>query len=137
MAGINTGRVITGGLVAGLVANIVDVGTGFLMQDELTANLERLHLPALGTSAIVSWVLVDFVYGILMVLTYACIRPRFGPGPKTALFAGFLLMTTVTVILYGFLGMGFFPASTYVKSTFFAVLSTGAGVLAGAALYKE
>jgi hypothetical protein len=137
MAGINTGKVIVGGLVAGAVANVVDFGTGLLMQDELTANLERLHLPAMGTPAIVSWVVADFVYGILIVLTYACIRPRFGPGPKTALFAGFLLMTTVTVILYGFLGMGFFPASIYVKSTLFAVLSTGAAALAGAALYKE
>ena len=137
MASINTGRVIVGGLVAGLVANIIDIATGFLMQDELTANLERLHLPAMGTSAIVSWVAVDFAYGILMVLTYACIRPRFGPGPKTALFAGFLLLTTVTVVLYGFLGLGFFPASTYVKSALFALLSTGAGALAGAALYKE
>jgi hypothetical protein len=137
MAGINTGRVIAGGLVAGLVANVIDAGTGMLMQEEMTTNLQRLHLPAMGAASVVSWVLTDFVYGILMVLTYACIRPRFGPGPKTALFAGFLLLTTVTVILYGFLGMGFFPASLYVKSALFAVLSTGAGVLAGAALYKE
>ena len=137
MAGINTSRVIVGGLVAGLVANVIDAGTGFLMQDELSANLERLHLPPMGTSAIVSWVVVDFVYGILLVLTYACIRPRFGAGPRTALFAGFLLLTTVTVILYGFLGLGFFSSSVYVKSALFAVLSTSAGALAGAALYKE
>jgi hypothetical protein len=137
MAGINTGRVIGGGLVAGLVANVIDSGTGFLMQSEMAANLDRLHLPPMGISAIVSWIAADFVYGILMVLTYACIRPRFGPGPKTALFAGFLLLTTMTVILYGFLGLGFFPVSLYVKSTLFAVLSTGAGVLAGAAVYKE
>jgi hypothetical protein len=140
MAGINTGRVIVGGLVAGLVANAIDAGTGYLMQDEMTANLVRLHLDPQGmTSArvIASWVAVDFVYGILMVLTYACIRPRFGPGPRTALFAGFLLFTTVTVILYGFLAMDFFPASVFVKSTLFALLSTGAGSLAGAAVYKE
>jgi len=137
VAGINTGRVIAGGLLAGFVANVVDAGTGFLMKDEMAANLESLHLQPMGTPAIASWIAADFVYGILMVLTYACIRPRFGPGPKTALFAGFLLLTTVTVMLYGFLGMGFFPASLYVKSALFAVLSTGAGSLAGAAVYKE
>jgi hypothetical protein len=138
MAGINTGRVIVGGLVAGAVANVIDAGTGYLfLQNEMTANLERLHLPEMGSSAIMAWVAVDFVYGILMVLTYACIRPRFGPGPRTALFAGFLLLTTITVVLYGFLAMDFFPPATYVKSTLFSVLSTGAGSLAGAALYKE
>ena len=42
-------------------------------------------------SAVQSWIRVfaaaDFMWGFLLVFTYAAIRPRFGPGPKTAIIS--------------------------------------------------
>jgi hypothetical protein len=141
MAGINTGRVIAGGLVGGVVANVVDMATGYLfMMDDMKANAARLHLdPAAmeSTAGMISWVLVDFVYAILIVLTYAGIRPRFGPGPTTALYAGLLLYATVTAIMYGFLSMGMFTTTLFVKSALCALVSTALASVAGAAVYKE
>ena len=40
-----------------------------------------------GQASCTRVVIVDFILGILTVWVYAAIRPRFGPGPRTALTA--------------------------------------------------
>jgi hypothetical protein len=88
---MNIPRIIVAGLAAGLVMNVGDFITGaFLMADEMRAMMSRLGLDAAAMETpegIIPWVIVDFLYGILIVFTYAAIRPRFGPGPKTAILA--------------------------------------------------
>jgi hypothetical protein len=141
MSSINTGRVIGAGLVGGLALNVVDMGTQMLMADDMKAMVERLHLdPALTDMTMANalpWIGVDFIVGILIVLNYAAMRPRFGPGPKTALLAGFMLYGAVTAVLYGFATMGVFTEAMFLKSAAFAALSFGAGSLAGGWAYKE
>lgn len=141
MTRINMARVVVAGLAAGLVMNIIDFATGFtILAEGGKANLIRLNLdPALmeTTAGIVPWVIVDFLFGILLTFTYAAMRPRFGPGPKTALVSGFTLYAAVTVVLYGFLSLGIFTPDFFVLSSVCAVVSTLAGSVTGAALYKE
>ena len=141
MGRINMTRVILGGLVAGIVANIIDAVTGMVfMKQDMLDMLQRLNLdpPAMDSmSGILPWVLVDLAYGFLIVLAYAGLRPRFGPGPLTALYAGFLLYAAVTITLYGFMSMGIFTSDMFVKSAGFAVVSTALASLAGGAVYTE
>ena len=86
MSGINIGKVVAGGLLAGLVLNVIDfVIGGFLMADDFAANTVRLGLdPATQTTPAVAitWIAMDFVMGLVLVFTYAAIRPRFGPGAE-------------------------------------------------------
>jgi hypothetical protein len=89
---INLGKVLVGGLLAGLVLNIGefllnDVVLGKQMQDFLA----RMNLPDPGTSFMIVAVLLTFVAGIVLVFLYALIRPRLGPGPKTAIVAGLIM----------------------------------------------
>ncbi len=141
MTGINTGKVIVGGLVAGLVANVIDMATNFtILMDDMKAMVDRLHLdPSLMTSpaGIATWIAVDFVFGMLLVFTYAAMRPRFGPGPKTALIAGLTLYIGVTAVLSGFAMMGIFTTGAFVKGSACALISTLVSSVAGAAVYKE
>lgn len=92
MAGINVGRVIVGGLVAGLVANVFDfVISSYLLADDIAEMIGRLNLSvAAFQSAVWVFVVVDFAWGLLLVFTYAAIRPRFGSGAKTAVISGVL-----------------------------------------------
>src|SRR2546422_7826803 len=70
MGKINLGSVVLGGLVAGVVLNIVDYLVFAVV----------LKLPV--TSGQLIWfVILDFVYGIGLVWVYAAVRPRFNPGP--------------------------------------------------------
>ena len=141
MSAINVPRVVLGGLVAGLVANVLDTAAGYtILADDLSQNAQRLNLDqAVLTSSttMATWIVIDFLYGLLIVFTYAAMRPRFGPGPKTAIVAGLTLFVTVTIFLYGFLAMGFFMQPGFIKSTAIYLVVNIAASLAGGAVYKE
>lgn len=141
MRAINVGRVILGGLVAGLVLNLLAVITGMtVLVEDQREFVARLHLDeavVTSTGSMVSWILVDFIYGLLIVWTYAAIRPRFGPGPRTAVIAGMLLFAAISVILYGFMGMGVFTRAGFALNAACQLVSVVLASLAGGALYKE
>lgn len=86
---INIGRVVLGGLLAGLVLNIGE----FLLNDYVMAGqmkdfMAKHNFPEPAGSFVAIAVGLSFVMGIVLVLGYACIRPRLGPGVKTAVIAG-------------------------------------------------
>jgi len=139
LSAINTGRVIGGGLLAGVVMNAMDFAGQMLLKDDMSQMVDRLGLnpSVLEPVNAPPWVAVDFVYGILLVLNYAAMRPRFGPGPKTALLAGFMLYGAVTVILYGFMTMGIFTEALFVKAAACTAVGTALASVAGAWAYRE
>ncbi|MGH9202286.1 MAG: hypothetical protein ACRD2A_13745 [Vicinamibacterales bacterium] len=141
MSGINTGKVITGGLLAGLVLNILDFLNNYLIVGEdFRANATRLGLdPAAAESAagIATWVVIDFLFGILVVFTYAAIRPRFGAGVKTAIYAGLIPWLGITLIIFGLTQGGLFPMALWMKMAVISAVITSVGAVAGAWAYKE
>lgn len=139
MGRINTVRVIIGGLVAGVVANALDfVINNYLMANESTEMMQRLNLRADQLeSSITTWIVVDFIYGLVLVFTYAAMRPRFGPGPKTAVITGAAYWVAFTAVFAGLTSMGIFTQQAFVKSSALAIVSTLVPVLVGAAVYKE
>ena len=138
---INTGKVNTGGLLAGLVMNVLDMTFNFtVLLEDSKAMAERLHLdPAVATdfSYAIPFIVIDFILGLVIVWNYAAIRPRFGPGAKTAVLAGLVPWVSVTAVLHGFAGLGIFSAMFIAKSSFFALISVIAGSLSGGWAYKE
>lgn len=142
MARIDAGRVVTGGLVAGVVMNVVDfVWNSTVMSSDMTAMAQRFGVdPAtmMSFSSALPWIIADFVLGFVLVWTYAAIRPRFGPGPTTALLAAIPVFVGITAIIYGFTGaMNMMPMATFVKGTVTSALTMALGSLAGAWLYKD
>ena len=139
MSKINSGRVVMGGLLAGVVLNVFD----FLVHGLWLANRWNAALAALGAeemagSAIGLYVAWDFVLGIFMVWLYAAIRPRYGSGPKTALLAG--LATWFSAVLLNAVGqapLGLFPVQLFVLTSTTALIYVPLAALAGAWLYKE
>jgi hypothetical protein len=138
---INTGRVVAGGLVAGVVANAIDfVNNTYVLGADMQAWAASHNIdPATLTSGAVAgtWVAVDFIYGLLIVFTYAAIRPRFGAGVRTAIIAGLVMFLAPTIVLFGFTQMGMLTMPMFVKGTIGAIVATLAAAVAGAAVYKE
>lgn len=138
---MNTGKVIVGGLVAGVVLNIGD----FLINTQILAAenaefLKRLNIdPALleTFSGMLPWIVIDFLIGILLVWTYGAIRPRFGPGVGTAIIACLIPFIGITLVLAGFTSMGVFPMSMMVKGSIASLVSMTIGSVAGAWVYTE
>jgi hypothetical protein len=141
MSQINTAKVITGGLVAGIVFNLIDfVINGFMMRADYAANASRLGLDPASMetpAAMASWVIIDFILGFVVVFLYAAIRPRFGAGAKTAIFAGLILWVAITSMVFGFAQIGLLTTALVVKMLIPTLVNVSAGSVAGAWVYKE
>lgn len=138
---INAGRVVAGGLAAGVVANAVDFVTNnyVLAADwQAWAASHNVDAAALTSGAVAgTWIVVDFIFGLLLVWTYAAMRPRFGPGIQTALLAGLVIYLAPTSVLFGFTMMGMMTMAMFVKGSCAAIVSTFGAAIVGAAIYKE
>jgi hypothetical protein len=140
MGKINWGRVVLGGLLAGLVLNIVDFLTyGVWLKADMGAAMTALgKSPAAMDSAIPLWIALDFVSGIGLVWVYAAIRPRFGAGVKTAVIAGLAVWFFVGLLhAIGEAPMGMMPQRLMTIGTCVALISIPLATVAGAYVYKE
>jgi len=88
MGKINWGRVLLGGLVAGVVLDLVNyVLNTYVWAQQNTEMMKSLGVQ-LRPNAIPTFLLEGLVLGIAMVWAYAVARPRYGAGPKTAVITG-------------------------------------------------
>jgi hypothetical protein len=140
MERINMGRVILGGIVAGIVADVLGyVVDGVILAPQWADAMKALGRPDFGMTQIVGFNILGLAYGIFAVWLYAAIRPRYGAGPRAAVCAG-LAVWVAGVLLpnAGFMGAaGLFPTNLTVMTTLAAIVEWVAAALAGAALYKE
>lgn len=96
MGQINIGGVVKGGLAAAVIMNISEFilnvpVAGAQMEKELAAR----NLPAADSGAqIAVFVALTALLGFVTVFAYAAIRPRLGPGPKTAMAAGLMVWSS-------------------------------------------
>jgi hypothetical protein len=91
MGRISLGRVVIGGLLAGFVINLGEfIFNGWLFAEEMNGAMAALNRPPIAPAMILWFVLFSFGFAFMLVWTYAAIRPRFGPGVKTAICAASL-----------------------------------------------
>ena len=139
---INTSKVVVGGLVGGVVAVVLDsLINGVLLAGTWEAAMTELN-PAIVTnlespSTIAGFVVLDLLYGILLVLLYASIRPRFGAGAGTAFKAAVIAWLFGGIAWGGLAVMGIFQWNLFfIGGLCWLVVSTGAA-LVGARFYRE
>ena len=135
---INTGKVVVGGLVAGVVANALDyVFQGLVLKRDFEIMQQRLNLNPAAANNPVPWIIVDFILGFLVIITYVGFRARWGPGPKTAIYAGLVIFLGICSTMFGLTSIGIFSTDTYMKSGALSLVSMMCASLAGAKFYKE
>ena len=139
MGSINLGRVLLGGFVAGVVVNIFEfLLNGMLLADQWPGVMASINRPPISMHDVVIFNILGFVFGIAAVWTYAAIRPRFGAGVKTAIYAGaltwvtaYFLATTTPVI------MGVIPLRMACVLVAVGLVEIVVATIVGAWLYKE
>jgi hypothetical protein len=109
MQDINTGRWLAGGLAAAGLIWIIEGSASMIYMNDMRTALEA-HGLTFAMNA-VTWILsiaVSGIVGLTLVFLYAAARPRFGPGPRTAVivavamwFAGYL----VSLLGYSMIGL--------------------------------
>lgn len=140
MGNINWGRVIGCGLLTGFIVNVCEfIVNGFVLTKDWEAAMAALGRPsAMSVEALVAFNLWGFATGIGAMWLYAAIRPRFGPGPGTAMKAA-LAMWVFNYVLgsIGVIAMGLFPTRLMVIGLAVGIVEIIAGTLAGARFYTE
>ncbi len=114
---MNTKKIVAGGIAAGIVLCIIDFVVQYMMGARMKAESDAFK-PGLSdammtSGAITTFVISDIVVGILLVWTYAAIRPRFGPGPKTAISVAVLFWIFGSILQAGYLMMGVMSMGTW------------------------
>jgi len=140
MGKINAGRVILGGIVAGIVIDILSyLVDGVLLAPRWAAGMNALGRANFSSNAILGFNLLGLATGIALIWLYAAIRPRFGAGVKTAVFAGIAVWIIGALIPNaGFMCVsGLFPHHLTAGTTLGALIEYVVGGIAGAAVYKE
>ncbi len=139
MGKINFSRVILGGFLTGVVVNgcyfVVD---GMVLKKEWEDALKALGKTMEANAFLFLAVGLSFMVAILTIWLYAAIRPRYGPGPKTALRAAFAVWTIGSLpYTVGVLALGLFPARIVLLDGAVGIVIVPLATLLGAWVYKE
>ncbi len=140
MGKINVGRLILGGIVAGIAIDLLDYFVdGVWLGARWNDAMALLGRPPLSEVQIILFNVIGFLSGIVAIWVYAAIRPRFGAGVKTAIIAGLAvwIMTTLFPNLALMHVAGLFPNQLTVDTTLGGLVEVVFGTLAGASVYRE
>ncbi len=139
MGGINIGRWLAGGLAAAVTTFLLEGLWSVFYMEEMEAAMQALGLTMDMSGA--TWFLaiaVSLILGLTLVFFYAVARPRFGPGPMTAIKVALgLYIGGYLLSLIGYHMGGIYPDVLLVKFAWMGLISTVLATLIGGWIYKE
>jgi hypothetical protein len=140
MGKINVGRLILGGIVAGIAIDILDYFVdGVWLGQSWNDGMALLGRPPLSEVQIILFNVIGLLTGIVAIWVYAAIRPRFGAGIKTAVMAGLAVWLLTNVFPNtAFMHVAhLFSNHLALYTTLGGLVEVVFGTIAGASVYKE
>lgn len=139
MSSINVGRWLAGGVAAAVVIFAVEGVASVFYLDRMMASLADHGLGMeMSGSAMARTVMVSLVSGLVLIFFYAAVRPRFGPGPRTAiLVAVFLWLGGSFLSLVGYQMVGMYPNGMLVMWGIVGIVEMIIAALVGGWIYRE
>ncbi len=137
---MNAKRVVTGGIAAGVAIIIVNGLANWLILVERYRLLQQggvyYQKPRLPFYPV--WLLLTLGIGLGLAWLYAAVRPRLGPGPRTAallgLVVGLMIYTPGNVMTFAWTHEGGFVALVRLVA---GLVGSVVGALVAGALYQE
>ncbi len=143
MGKINVGRWIVGGVVTAIILFVTDfVLNGVILAQQFDDAMTALGKPAMsenfeaGTLAV--FAILSLIVGLTAMGIYVGIRPRFGAGATTAVYAGlatWLLADGVASV--SLMVVNLLPAGLLWTGIIVGVIQVPVATVAGAYLYQE
>jgi hypothetical protein len=141
MGKINVGRLILGGIVAGIAIDLLDyfVDGVWLAPRWAEWNGPCSASPDSRQIQIILFNVIGLLTGLVAIWVYAAIRPRFGAGIKTAIIAGLAvwLLTDLFPNLAFMHVAHLFSNHLTLYTTLGGLVEVVFGTVAGASVYKE
>jgi hypothetical protein len=138
MHGINVGRWLVGGLVATIVIVIVEVVGFRLYSADYQAAMVAHELAGRHRFGLLMRLSQLLLLGLSLVFVYVAARPRFGPGPKTAIIVAVAVWVpryVCTALFYRTIGL--LPDKVLFAWVSLGLLEAVLATLAGGSLYRE
>jgi hypothetical protein len=140
MGKINVGRLILGGIVAGIAIDLIDYFVDSVWLGQRWADgMALLGHPGFSQVQIILFNVIGLLTGIVAIWVYAAIRPRFGAGVKTAIIAGLAVWVLSTLLPnVAFMHVAhLFSNHLTLYTTLGGLVEVVFGTVAGASVYKE
>lgn len=139
---IDKGKVVVGGIAAGVVMGILEIGMnklyfGPIMVSEMNAFKAGMGDQMMAANAWWMPLIMDCIAGLLLVWLYAAIRTRFGPGQKTAIYAAIYFWLAGSFFNMGYAAMGMMAWGTWMAYAVAWLIITMIGASVGGRLYSE
>lgn len=136
---VNIGRVVSGGLVAGLIMNVSEyVLNEIVLAEDMASSFAAMNLASPSGSTIGLFIAMTFALAIATIWLYAMLRSHSGPGMSTAICTALLVW-----FFYGFMCNTFFWAlgmasgGVTITVLVWMLVEILVGTLAGAYLYQD
>lgn len=140
MGKINISRWLLGGIAGGIVGDILAfLVDGLWLAPRWNDGMTALGHPVLSQHQWIWFNLLGIVIGLTAVWIYAAIRPRFGAGVMTAVYAGIAAWILGVVIPNSsfMVAAGLFSKHLALYTTIGGFFEYVIGTIVGAWLYKE
>ena len=137
---MNVKRMLLGGLLAGIWVNVSEaiLNAGILMDDYKAMMADTGLIEA--DWAMVGYVVSALLTGFVVAWIYVAIRPRFGPGPATAVYAGLAVWVVgyaIPTVWFAAMGMTLSAGLTAMAVVWGLVELVIAGMIAGWVYQEE
>ncbi len=138
MAGMNLRRILVGGIVAGLIVFVCEGIANMFYDEQVTAALTEMgRSMEMSASALGLIILSCILSGVVAIFFYAAVRPRLGPGPRTAVLVVLgLYLGGYIPTLIGYRLMGMFSGLLLLWAII-GLVEMILAVLVGSWIYKE
>jgi hypothetical protein len=139
---LNLRKVTIGGLLAGFVIIILNIVAQLVLMDRVLREMNTWipgsadHM-SMGAGAIAAGIIMKFVIGIILIWLYAAIRPRFGPGPRTASYVALIVWILGAIFFSDFPLMGMMSGASYALLEIMQLVTLLIATLVGAWIYTE
>jgi hypothetical protein len=140
MQKINFARLAAGALLAGIFYFIADgiIHGAILSGDYVAAFTGAGKVVKEEPSGYAYFAVFDLGKGLVALLVYVAARSRFGPGVRTAVWAGVVAWLAVEALpAIGAMPFPFFPKSFYWKVIALELVPMVLGAVLGAWVYRE
>src|SRR5437016_5001185 len=141
MGRINMGRAALGAVAIAVILFVAGALVhGVILGKDWEAWQKAGHLPLMLSPAtgMVLWAIVSLISGIAAIWIYVGIRPRFGPGAKTAAMAGFIVWLLAALgPALGQLALGNTPINIITVGVISYLIVDVVATIVGAYLYQE
>ncbi|MEQ8331402.1 MAG: hypothetical protein RH859_13165 [Longimicrobiales bacterium] len=135
---IDVGRVVLGGLLAGLIINTGETVLNAFFLGAHYAEPMMAHGVAESPHSVAIFAVYGFLLGIVLIWLYAAMRPRFGPGPRTAAMAGLAVWFIYSGSFADFhLAVPVFPTAVPLGNLAWGFVELPLAAMAGAWVYRE